>query len=57
MLQYITVGWIDVSEKSKDYDDPASPAQIIFSLSIQTDFSWVLHYCGKEVDTKTYAMS
>ena len=63
MLQFITVGWIDVSEKGKDlnaltfsnirHDDPASPAQVIFSLSIQTDFSWVLHFCGKEVDTKT----
>ena len=62
MLQYITVGWIDVSENGKDlnsltfcnirHDDPASPAQVTFSLSIQTDFSWVLHYCGNKVDTK-----
>ena len=34
------------------HDDSASPAQVTFSLSIQTDFSWVLHYCGNEVDTK-----
>ena len=62
MLQYVSVRWIDVSEKGKDlrsltfcnirHNDPASPAQVIFSLSIQADFSWVLHFCGKEVDTK-----
>ena len=54
---------MDVSEKGKDVnlltfcnirqDDTASPPQVAFSLSIRNDFSWTVHFCGKELDTRT----
>jgi len=48
-------GWIDASSNSDDLVlcklSCANSPQVLYSLTVRSDLSWVVHYCGRQVCT------